>query len=503
VALRRGTFFDLPADLSLALFCFPIASSVILDANGKIEGIRDVIGDGSLLARTADSTKRHTLAKINGFDSAYSADTNSNGILLTDYSKLPLGDAERHMTWVVVSQDGVVGGYRGGGRQYWIDNPFPDYRLRTNVADYTGSGTTNNSQLHGLSLNHRNISGATSRSQMVVDGSQRLDQPVTLNTSLGTYGIKGAELAYYTMKGNTVLHYIGKRAATVDEQYKIDSACQFYTGMALPSGHPYATTPWMVDDGASPNGAATGGSYATAQAFAIVNAIGASVASSLAIATATVAALAAGSAVSASAAAAVGSLRLTANGSAFGGAVVAGDARQAVSVIGTASGSSIAQAAGSSSSGVVGTAYGSSMATAAGLLTLTGQGAAIGFGLASAAPSALVLVAGTAAGSSAATATASSGQVVTGTGAAYGASLASANASVVLSAVGAATGNSTASAASLVRATVVGTAAGSSSAQASRPTNRPLPPASNRVLITDGGSRFATIADTGARRVTV
>ncbi len=240
-AKRLGTFKDLPADLGLLWYHFPASSTVTIDSNGKIASIENNLDTGSNPAVTARAAGRHAIAKLNGFDTAYSADTNLDGILVTDTSKLPIGNADRHQTWVVVSQDGVVGGYRGGGRQYWVDNPFPDYRLRTNNGDFTGSGNTNNSQLHALSLNHR--SGV---SFMTVDGTARGAFAVELNTSLGTYGIKGAETSYYTMKGNTLLHYAGKRAATVEEQYKIDSICQQFTGVKLADSHPYAASPWMV-----------------------------------------------------------------------------------------------------------------------------------------------------------------------------------------------------------------------------------------------------------------
>jgi hypothetical protein len=488
MALRRGTFFDLPADLSLALFSFPISSSVILDGNGKIEGIRDVIGDGTLIARTADSTKRHTLAKINGFDSAYSADTNSNGILLTDYSKLPVGDAERHMTWVVVSQDGVVGGYRGGGRQYWIDNPFPDYRLRTNVADYTGSGSTNNSQLHGLSLNHRNISGATSRSQMIVDGSQRLDQPVTLNTSLGTYGIKGAELAYYTMKGNTVLHYIGKRAATVDEQYKIDSICQTYTGMTLPAGHPYASTPWMVDDGA---GSATFGSsftfaMAVAQATAIISANGASSASSIAIAAATATSRANG--IAQAQTLAIGAASLT-----FSGAGVALASATAVAV-----GSTISAASGN------GAALTTSAAVAQGMTIERHRGVSLSYALVRATAASIEQGVGVAYGAATAIGSASSAAIASGSGFSLSYATAVGAGALAMRGDGAAivTASATASARAAVRGD--GYSLGLSRATATGPAqSRRIPPDSRGAILSDNAFRSAILADTGPRRVTV
>lgn len=480
MALRRGTFFDLPADLSLALFSFPISSSVIIDSASMIEGIRDVIGDGTLIARTADSTKRHTLAKINGFDSAYSADTNRGGLLLTDYSKLPIGDAERHMTWVVVSQDGVVGGYRGGGRQYWIDNPFPDYRLRTNVADYTGSGSTNNSQLHGLSINHRNISGATSRSQMTVDGSLRLDQPVTLNTSLGTYGIKGAETSYFTMKGNTVLHYIGKRAATVDEQYKIDSACQFYTGMTLPSGHPYAATPWLVEDAPTGNiGTSVGTSQIFAVALANIAANGAT--SGTAIATSQVAAL------------------VRAAGGSVGTATAAGDARVTILAAGASVGTAAAMGAPLSTVTVTGASVGNSEATGQGLTVqvgvATGYSAATSFAIAT--PLAIANQTGRSTGASIVAAVPLAMSVTVG--AANGTAQAFAVTASGSTAVGRSTGVSAVAALGLAQVRALGVSVGSSTVRASLAKVFVMPPATNIARLTDTGSRVTTIADSGPR----
>lgn len=239
-AMRRGTFKDLPTDLGFGLWDTTQASSITLDGSNLISSIENVFGNGSNPAVTTDATKRRSLSTYNGLVTSYSAGTSLGPHIISNTTGVPLGNADRHYTWIALSMDGVVCGYNGG-RAYWVDNPFPDYRIRTNNGDFTGTGSTDQNSLHSGSLNH--TSGVTT---LTVDGAARGSFTVTLDTSLGSLGFAGANSGFFPMKGHFVLFFMGKRAATADEQAKIDSAAQAYHGKALPSGHPYVTTPWMV-----------------------------------------------------------------------------------------------------------------------------------------------------------------------------------------------------------------------------------------------------------------
>ena len=248
MATRLWTPQDLPSDFKLGWYHFPDTSTVTLDANGKIASIENKFNNGSRPCSTADATKRHLLQKVNGYDTAFSDSTNYGGILMTNTSGLPVGNADLCMIFINMPQDGVVGGYRGG-QNYWVDNPYPDYRMRTDKGDFTLTGTTNNSTLHTLIVNRK--SGTT---YFRVDGMARGSQtPATpYNTTLGTFGIKGADAAYYVQKGASLGAIIGKRAATADEMYLIEKWYSTYTGQTVQSDNPYINGLPMVDDGTGP-----------------------------------------------------------------------------------------------------------------------------------------------------------------------------------------------------------------------------------------------------------
>lgn len=239
---RLWTPQDMPSDFKLGWWHFPDSSTVTLDGASKIASIENKFDNGTRLASTADSTKRHSISKVNGYDTAFSTDTTLNGILVSNTSGFPLGNADLFMMFVVMPQDGVVGGYRGGNN-YWVDNPFPDFRLRTNGGDFTATGSTNNSTLHTSIFNR--VSGKTN---IRVDGTDRGTHTPTsaYNTTLGTFGIKGADVGYYPLKGATLAAMVGKRAATSDEIYKIEWWYATFTGQTIPSDNPYKTNPPMV-----------------------------------------------------------------------------------------------------------------------------------------------------------------------------------------------------------------------------------------------------------------
>lgn len=243
---------DLPADFKLGWYHFPDASTVTLDANGKIASIENKFNNGSRPCATADAAKRHLIQKYNGFDTAFSDTTNYGGILMTNTAGLPVGNADRCLIFVQAPQDGVVGGYRGGGN-FWVDNPFPDYRMRTNAGDFTLTGTTNNSTLHTLIVNLK--AGTAS---FRVDGMARGSQTPAngFNTTLGTFGIKGADAAYYVQKGSSLGAIVGKRAATADEMYLIEKWYSTFTGQTVQVDNPYINGLPMVADAGDSTGAA-------------------------------------------------------------------------------------------------------------------------------------------------------------------------------------------------------------------------------------------------------
>ena len=266
---------DLPADFKLGWYHFPDSATVTLDANGKIALIENKFDNGLRPCSTPSSAKRHLLQKTNGFDTAFSDATDYGGILMNSTTGLPVGNADLCMIFIQQPQDGVVGGYRGGNN-YWIDNPFPDYRMRTDKGDFNGTGTTNNSSLHTLIINRK-----SGTSTMRVDGFARGSQTPSggYNTTLGTFGIKGADAGYYVQKGASLGAIIGKRAATADEMYLIEKWYSTFTGQPVQADNPYINgLPMVADSSGStgPTGAAAvtlaAVSAASAAALAIAGA---------------------------------------------------------------------------------------------------------------------------------------------------------------------------------------------------------------------------------------
>lgn len=233
---RLWTPQDLPTEFKLGWYHFPDASTVTLDANGRIASIENKFDNGSRPCGTADATKRHLVQKYNGFDTAFSDSTNYGGILMTNTAGLPVGNADLCMIFIQAPQDGVVGGYRGGN-SFWIDNPFPDYRLRTDKGDFTGTGSTNNSSLHTLIVNRK--SGSTT---LRVDGTVRGTHTPSggYNTTLGTFGIKGADANYYVQKGSSLGAIVGATALSQDDMWRVEKWYSTFTGQPVPSDNPYA-----------------------------------------------------------------------------------------------------------------------------------------------------------------------------------------------------------------------------------------------------------------------
>lgn len=258
---------DLPADFKLGWYHFPDTATVTLDASGKIAAIENKFNNGSRPCSTPSTAKRHLLQKTNGFDTAFSDATDYGGILMNSTTGLPVGNADLCMIFVQQPQDGVVGGYRGGNN-YWIDNPYPDYRMRTDKGDFNGTGSTNNSSLHTLIINRK-----SGTSTMRVDGFARGTQTPTggYNTTLGTFGIKGADAGYYVQKGASLGAIVGKRAATADEMYLIEKWYSTFTGQPVQSDNPYINGLPMVADAGDTAGA-TGSAASTLAAVTAVSA---------------------------------------------------------------------------------------------------------------------------------------------------------------------------------------------------------------------------------------
>jgi len=248
---------DLPSDFKLGWYHFPDSATVTLDASSKIASIENKFDNGSRPCATPSNLTRHVIQQFNGYDTAYSPTVNTHGgILMQNTTGLPTGNADLCMIFVAMSQDGVVGGYRGGNN-YWVDNPFPDYRLRTNGGDFTATGSTNNTALHTAIFNR-----SAGKTNIRVDGTDRgTHTPTsTYNTTLGTFGIKGADNSYYVMKGSTLGAIVGKRAATADEMFLIEKWYSTFTGQTVPASNPYAASLPMVEDaggGTTVSGTAT------------------------------------------------------------------------------------------------------------------------------------------------------------------------------------------------------------------------------------------------------
>ncbi|WP_271300622.1 phage fiber-tail adaptor protein [Sphingomonas sp. CV7422] len=353
---------DLPADFKLGWYHFPDSSTVTLDANGKIASIENKFDNGSRPCATADATKRHLLRQYNGFDTAFSDTTSYGGILMTNTSGLPTGNADLCMIFIQAPQDGVVGGYKGG-TNYWVDNPYPDYRMRTDKGDYTLTGTTNNSTLHVLIVNRK-----SGTSTFRVDGMARGSQTPSggYNTTLGTFGIKGADTNYYVQKGSSLGAIVGKRAATADEMYLIEKWYSTFTGQTVQSDNPYINGLPMVADASDSTGV-TGTAATTLTAVAAASTALLAIAGAAAITLSPVSSTAAGSApIAAQASSALGPI----GAAGAGGLAVSGSGAAAPGTItGAAAGALPITGTGAAQIGSV-------TAAASGSLPVSGAGSA-------------------------------------------------------------------------------------------------------------------------------
>lgn len=231
---HEWTPLDSASATKIGFWWFPY-KNYTLDSASKVAAIANNFPDASRTCSTANAAKRHSIAQVNGYDTAFSADTTLNGILLDNTTGIPTGNADLCMIFVQMPQDGVVGGYRGGNN-YWIDNPFPDYRLRTNAGDFTATGNTNNSTLHTLVVNRK--AGVTT---IRVDGDARGTHAPSggYNTTLGTWGLKGADVAYYPLKGATAGGALYGGALSDDEVYKWEAWAAKVTGQTIRTDNPY------------------------------------------------------------------------------------------------------------------------------------------------------------------------------------------------------------------------------------------------------------------------
>ena len=353
---------DLPADFKLGWYHFPDSATVTLDANGKIASIENKFNNGSRPCATADATKRHLIQKYNGYDTAFSDTTNYGGILMTNTSGLPVGNADLCMIFIQAPQDGVVGGYRGGNN-YWVDNPFPDYRMRTDKGDYTLTGSTNNSTLHTLIVNRK--SGTTT---FRVDGTARGSQTPSggYNTTLGTFGIKGADAAYYVQKGSSLGAIVGKRAATADEMYLMEKWYSTFTGQTVQADNPYINGLPMVADAGDTTGA-TGSASTTLAAVTAASAAVLAIAGAAAVALAPISGIATGTVpIAAQASSALGGV----SAAGAGGLAVSGSASAALGQVTSASAGSLPL------TGQTASQIGSVTAAASATLPVTGSAAA-------------------------------------------------------------------------------------------------------------------------------
>lgn len=124
MAQRLWTPDDLPVDFKLFEWDFARNDKITLDANAGIAAIAD--NWQGRLASTPSLSSRRTLETFNGVQGAYKPGGNSNtdesGLFLSDFTGLPTGNADRYMAFVVVHNDGIIGGYGNTlANDYWLD----------------------------------------------------------------------------------------------------------------------------------------------------------------------------------------------------------------------------------------------------------------------------------------------------------------------------------------------------------------------------------------------
>lgn len=243
---RAWTPQDLPDDFKLAWYHFPDASTVTLDANGKIASIANKFNNGLVMpAQTANANRRSSIVKLNGFDTSYQADYYADGLLVTNMAAFPTGSADRFFVWAVGngnSNGGIIGGYRKSDtnseqNQFWIDSNF---YLRAGDTHDGGNGV-DRTLLNTLLVNYK-------EKVMVLraNGVQKSSKNATLSGSYPYFGLRAAAVDYYNMAGSVLGGIWGKRAATQDEMWRIEWYYSTFGTVALPADNPYKTRPPTV-----------------------------------------------------------------------------------------------------------------------------------------------------------------------------------------------------------------------------------------------------------------
>lgn len=246
MALRPWTPQDLPADFKLVWYHIPDSATVSLDANSKIASVANKFTNKANPATTRNEARRNSIRKSNGYDTAY-GDGNQYGILVSDLTGFPTGNADRFMMLVAVNDGGsVLWGYKhdNGGSNYWVDS---DFSLKCNSNTGLNGGAVSRNVLHTYVANHKD--GITT---LRLDGVQRARGAVTITgvtPANESVGIKGAQENFFTFTGGTLAAMYSTRAATADEMYLIEYWYAGFTGQAIPADNPYRNNPPMVDDG--------------------------------------------------------------------------------------------------------------------------------------------------------------------------------------------------------------------------------------------------------------
>lgn len=251
MAQRTWTPRDLPASIQLAMYWFPFTDTVTMESSA-IASIANWFLNGANPAVTARVGRRHTLVEYNGQPSAYSNSFNYDGILISDVSKFPIGNAPRYMMLVQRALDGIVGGWGGSSTNWRLDSPYPGYRGYDGAGDQAGSIAPSATSAHALEWSHDG-----SYQEMWVDGVLDKRKAVTLATTRGTIGIKGGERDYYTMQGYTLGAVFLSEVPSADDRARLQWWVSGYTGVPLPTGHAYKNAAPMVDDGSAPSSTAT------------------------------------------------------------------------------------------------------------------------------------------------------------------------------------------------------------------------------------------------------
>lgn len=240
---------DLPADFKLFEWDFARDDLIALDANGGISSIADTWQ--GRLAGTASVNDRRKLAAFNGVQGAFKpgsgADTRADGIILSDLTGLPAGNADRYLGFAAVAIDGIIGGYRGNtDKIYCFDTPSdPGLRFYYDTNRVTSQLPVDKTLAHFYAGKH-----ASSVSKLRVDGMDAGTYPATLQTVLDSFGIAGAQTDFYGIVGYSFYAIVGKRAPTQDEEWLIEAwVAKYKTKRTVPNDNPYRTTLPMVPDG--------------------------------------------------------------------------------------------------------------------------------------------------------------------------------------------------------------------------------------------------------------